>query len=266
MKTSRLKSIIIVILALANAFLLVLLLSRRAQERSANERAVTQLVELYAANGITLPAAVVPDDVRLSAVDPTRDLDAEADFAAAILGACSAEDVGGGIYRYVGSAGQCLLRASGAVEATLERGVSDPEAFCDGICINRGYELTYATLNDGSGTVHAIRRVSGGVVFNATLEFTFSQNRLLSVTGSFLPAVETAEGDDAIGAVTALVRFLDYSNLGGEVCTEITDVRSGYLLQSTASASLRLIPAWRIATDVNQYYVNMISGEVTREN
>ena len=266
MKTSRLKNIVIVVLALANAFLLVLLLSRRAQERAANERAVTQLVALYASNGITLPAAIVPDDVRLSAVEPARDLDAEADFAAAVLGGCSAEDVGGGIYRYVGSAGQCLLRSSGAVEAALDRSVSDPEAFCDGICIDRGYELTYAALSDGSGTVHAIRRVSDGVVFNATLEFTFSQNRLLAVTGFFLPAVETAGGDDAIDAVTALVRFLDYSNLGGEVCTEITGVQSGYLLQSTASASLRLIPAWRVTTDVNQYYVNMISGEVTRES
>lgn len=265
MKTSRLKSIVILVLALANAFLLVLLLSRRAQERAANERAVTQLVALYEANGITLPAALVPDNVRLSAIDPARDLNAEADFAAALLGACSSEDVGGGIYRYVGDAGQCLLRSSGAVEAALDRSVSDPETFCDNICIDRGYELTYATLDGGSGTVHAIRRLSGGVVFNATLEFTFSQNRLLAVTGSFLPAAETAEGDDAIDAVTALVRFLDYSNLGGEVCTEITDVRSGYLLQSTASASLRLIPAWRITTDVNQYYVNIISGEVTRE-
>ena len=38
MKTSRLKNIVIVILLLVNAFLLFLLLSRRAEERDSNER------------------------------------------------------------------------------------------------------------------------------------------------------------------------------------------------------------------------------------
>ena len=60
------------------------------------------------------------------------------------------------------------------------------------------------------------------------------------------------------------MRFLDHSNLSGEVCTAITDVRGGYLLQSTASAYQRLIPVWRITTDVSEYYVNATNGEVTR--
>ena len=66
--------------------------------------------------------------------------------------------------------------------------------------------------------------------------------------------------------MTALVRFLDYRSGSGEVCTAITGVDSGYLLQNTAPAAVRLLPAWRINTDVNQYYVNMVTGEVTRES
>ncbi|MBQ7714157.1 MAG: hypothetical protein IJT71_04620, partial [Oscillospiraceae bacterium] len=118
---------------------------------------------------------------------------------------------------------------------------------------------------DGTGTALAVRALPSGTVFNARLELTFRRGSLTAVAGSFVPAVETGEGETNVDGVTALVRFLDYSNSGGEVCTAVTDVRGGYLLQSTASASQRLLPVWRVTTDVNQYYVNMMTGEVTRE-
>lgn len=266
MKTSRLKNVIIAILALVNAFLLVLLVSRRAQERAARDRVETQLVGLYAASGVQLPAALIPKEaVHLSSVDPVRSLSSEAAFAEAVLGSCTSEDVGGGIYRYGGAAGQCLLRSGGAVEATLDRAVGDPEAYFESLFSAHGYAALSSDVNDGTGTVVAVRMLPAGMVFNAELELVFSQNRLLSVTGSFVPPVEPAERGAGVDGVTALVRFLDYSNLSGEVCTAVTDVRSGYLLQSTASASQRLIPAWCITTDVNKYYVNILTGEVTRE-
>lgn len=266
MKTSRLKNITIVILALVNVCLLALLSLRRGQERVARERTVSQLVALYEANGVSLSPSVISEDARLSAIEPARSLEEESAFARAILGVCSADDVGGGIYRYASGAGQCLLRASGAVDAALDRRVEDPAAFCADLCADYGYETVESSLADGSGSVRIVRRLSGGEVFNAELELLFAQNRLLSVTGAFLPAADSVQGGgEGINAVTALVRFLDYSNASGEVCTAILDERSGYLLQSTASASLRLIPVWCITTDVNRYFVNFGNGEVTRD-
>ena len=266
MKTSRLKNVIISILALVNAFLLVLLVSRRAQERAARDRAVTQLVQLYAASGVELPPALIPTGgARFSSVDPARSLSAEAAFAEALLGPCAPEDVGGGIYRYAGEYGQCLLRSSGAVEAALERAVDDPEAFFESLFSSFGYAALSSDLNGGSGEVVAVRMLSDAMVFNAELTLTFSENRLVAASGSFVPPAEADERGEGVDGVTALVRFLDYSNGGGEVCTAVTDVRAGYLLQSSASAFQRLIPAWRVTTDVNQYYVNTLTGEVTRE-
>ena len=244
-----------------------MLLNRHAQERSARERELAQLAQLYASNGVALSAAAVPEDARLSAVDPERDLAAEAAFAEALLGRCGSEEMGGGIYRYTGEAGQCLLRSSGMVEAALDRAVDDPEQFADRLCESFGYRLESSELTALSGTVRAVRVVSENVVFNAGLDLVFSDGRLVSVAGFFLPAAEAAAAaEKSMGAVTALVRFLDYSNSSGEVCTAITGVDSGYLLQNTAPAAVRLLPAWRISTDVNQYYVNMATGEVTRES
>lgn len=267
MKSSHIKSTVIVILALVNVCLLILLVSRRTQERAARSHTVAQLIRLYGESGVELSAALIPEeDLRLTAVDPARDLSAEAAFAEALLGPCESEEVGGGIYRYVGENGQCLLRASGAVEATLDRAADDPEAFSEALFGAHGYALFRSDLSDGSGTVAGVRALSDATVFNAELILTFEQNRLLSAAGFFVPPVESAgERGNGITGVTALVRFLDHSKHSGEVYTAITGVRGGYLLQNAASVSQRLIPAWCVSTDVSKYYVNSITGEVTRE-
>lgn len=265
MKTSNLKRIVIAILALVNVFLLALLISRGVQERAARVRAVTQLIQLYHANGVELPASLVPTrEARLAPIEPARDLEAEAAFAEAILGTCAPEDAGGGIYRYVSDSGTCLIRASGMVEITLDRPIADPEAFLESLFTAYGYAPISSDLQNGDGTIVAARVLPDGAIFNAGLELRFFRGRLLSVTGSFVPAVEASAGGSGVDGITALVRFLDYSNNSGEVCTAVTGVRSGYLLQSTAFASQRLIPAWCVTTDVNDYYINMMNGEVSR--
>ena len=266
MKPSRIKSTVIVILALVNVCLLILLVSRRAQERVSRSHTVAQLIRLYSESGVELPASLVPsEELRLLAVDPARDLSAEAAFAEDLLGPCVSEEMGGGIYRYVGENGQCLLRASGTVEAALDRAVDDPEAFCEALFGAHGYTVLYSALSGGSGTVAAVRALPDATVFNAELTLTFEQNRLLSAAGFFIPPAGSAgERGGGISGVTALVYFLDYSKRSGEVCTAITGVQGGYLLQNTASVSQRLIPTWYVSTDVNQYYVNSITGEVTR--
>lgn len=266
MKTSRIKSTVIAILALVNVFLLVLLFVRRTQDRAAHDRTVSQLVQLYASSGVDLPAQLIPtQELGLVSVDPSRNLSAEAVFAEDLLGPCESEEVGGGIYRYVAESGQCLLRASGAADASLDRAVDDPEAFCEAFFAAHGYSALSSDLSDGSGTVTAVRTLSDAAVFNAALTLHFEQNRLVSAVGSFVPPVEAVgEHGAGISGVTALVRFLDHSRQSGEVCAAITGVDGGYLLQSTASVSQRLVPAWSVGTDAGQYYVNSITGEVTR--
>ena len=87
MKTSRLKDIVIAILALVNVFLLALLVARTAQERAAWNRTAAELTTLYADCGVALPASLIPRETpRLAAADPARDRSAEAAFAATILG------------------------------------------------------------------------------------------------------------------------------------------------------------------------------------
>ena len=271
MNTARLKNIVIIILLLANAFLLVLLASRRAEEHSAYERSLEQLTALYSTNGIALDEELVKQAAaQLLSAEPSRDLAAEQELAEGIIGSASSIDSGGGIYRYYNASdpgsGVCLIRSGGTVEANVNRAVDDPDKFCTNLCTPYGY-LIYETLDDGRNTtVTAYRTLNGLEVFNCALTFSFTGGTLETVSGLFLPPIK-ADPDNAVplDVVTALVRFLDYRTAAGAVCTEIVSLSGGYLLQSTTSSPLQLIPVLRVETDVSSYYVNAATGEVTRE-
>ena len=58
----------------------------------------------------------------------------------------------------------------------------------------------------------------------------------------------------------ALVRFLDYRNAAGVVCSRVAGVRCVYQLQSASAP--RLLPVWEIETDTYVYYVDCETGEV----
>jgi len=266
MKTSGLKSTVIVILLIVNAFLLFLRLDRSAQKRAAYERSVDQLVALCERSGIALSPALLPGETRLGTIHHARDLAAEAAFARALLGEdAAALAAGGGIYRYQNAHGSCLLRAGGAVEAALDLTVDDPQAFCTSLFAAFGYAQQTALPPGNSGDAVGIRTLDDGPVFNAELRLTFSDGHLTAANGTFLPSAAPAEASEGVDAISALTRFLDYSTVSGTVCTEIRAIRNGYLLQSTASTALSLVPAWRIVTDAGNYYVNYVTGEVSRE-
>lgn len=264
MKASRLKTIVIVILLLVNAFLLFLLLSRRAEQNAAYERTVDQLISLYEASGIALERSVLPQDSDLFSAETQREESREAAFAAALLGSVTASDVGGAEH-YSGEYGSCTFRSGGAVEASLARDVSDIDAFCDELFKSFGYTRTGAPLAADSGSVTGLRSADGRCVFNAPLTLTFSSGSLVSVSGTFLSTLSGGRRTEGVDAVSALVFFLDHRNTSGIVCTQITAMESGYLLQPTAAAQTAAVPVWRVTTDVNSYYVNALTGEVTRE-
>ena len=272
MKTSRIKTIVIVILLLVNAFLLVLLLGRRNQQRVAYGHSVEQLSLLLANNGIAFDTSLLPGKVSFPAAELAHDADAEAAFARALLGDdAAARSTGGGSSVYESNCGSLQFRANGTIEGTLNLFVSNPIALCEDIFRSCDYEMddtayahALAVSDSGSGTISALRSVDGLSVFAAPLSLTFENNTLISVSGSFLSNVSALKLAHGMDSISALVRFLDYRNSNGLVCTKITSLTYGYLLQSSA-ANAKLVPAWHIATDVSEYYVNSATGEITRE-
>ena len=263
MQSSRLKNIIILILALVNVFLLASLLSRFNARLASREQSASQLAELFSANGITLS----PDAVSFQA-PPTggiiaRDTEQDRQMAALLLGdGLTYSDQGGGIWSYDSTAGAAVFRSGGSFDAAvhLDSG-ADAEALCRKVCRQFHYEGLSFQWEADCFTASAFRSLGGFPVYNCAIHFSWDGGTL-SVSGTFLPETLAPAAESSLSAVSALTAFLGAHRELGAVVSSITDMYPCDEAQSSA-VSVTLIPAWCIQTDIGLYYVNCYTGAVS---
>ena len=269
METRRLKTITILILALLNLALLVLLFSFRYQQSSSRRAVEEQLLRLYENSAVTLSEeAVSAENAAPPSLSLARDLELEASMARFLLGSEEAVEgvhQGGGIYTYSGSFGTVSFRSNGAVDyVPVGQKVASPTDFCEEFCEKFGYAVLSSEFSGSSGSFTAQRVINDTPVYNCTVFFLFQQGKLVSLSGSCLSTSgSTALSENRFTAVDALVKFLDYRNSSGVICSAVTQVLPVYELQSSSSP-LHLNAKWQVSTDTYQYYVDCITGNITR--
>ena len=261
----RLKNIIIVILTLLNVCLLFSLAQRQTAERDAFRRTAEQLVALFQGDGMELDSGAISRDSPPAAVTLTRDTALEERAAAFLLGKSpTASDQGGGIFHYAGAAGEPLFRSSGSFEASGTLAEEEIEDFCRDFCRTFSYDVPGVRLDENGDGVFSSPAVYGKLpVFNCTVTFTVEDGVLINVSGTLLPSSGTAAPEEEpLSAAGALVAFQKMRRESTVVASTVTDTRLCYELQNTGAA-ISLIPAWRIVTDTEDYYVNCHTGAVT---
>ena len=265
METYRLKNIAILILLLLNGFLLLLLGYQYLQARRAETDTAGQLQALYEANELKLSVQIDLEEQSLTPLNLSRRSETERAIASWLLGSeAAAASQGGGIYSYEGDHGTIQFRSGGSFDGSrLTLPVDDITEFCRQFCQQFGYEDLQFQVQNRTGSVTAIQQVSGVPVAGCSLTLRFERGVLASVNGAHVSLEDAVpEPAERMNCVTALVRFLDYRNTAGVVCSEVTDVRCVYELQGGAAP--RLLPMWRVETDTYVYFVNCATGEVTR--
>lgn len=269
MERYRLKNIIILILVLVNAFLLASLSMRKSAEQDSFRRTAEELIELFAADGMTLDAYAISREAPPAGVSLTRDPEQEAGAAAFLLGdSPSYADSGGGIYQYRTKNGTVLFRSSGAFEAAGTFGAGRGQEFCREFCREFSFsEPVFQMEEDGRGTAAAVFQYGGLPVFNCTVTFTLEGGTVSYASGTLLPQTGTASSppggsNPPLSAMGALGAFQRMRREQVAVVSAIVDTRPCYELQSAASP-LSLAPAWQISTDTEDYYVNCYTGAVT---
>ena len=131
MERYRLKNIIILILALLNAFLLAALSIRGSGARTARRTQQQELVALFAADGMELDPALIPEDTAVSVYTLTRDEALEKKVAAYLLGETpEGASQGGGIYTYSTARGAAIFRDIGSFDAAGTLSQGSAEDFC----------------------------------------------------------------------------------------------------------------------------------------
>lgn len=265
MERYRLKNIIILILALLNSFLLATLISRESEERSLLRRTEEELVELFAASGVTLDADAISWDTPPAGITLGRSEALERTAAKFLLGEDLQSAAQGGVSSYSGARGAAQFRAGGSFEAAGTLAGEDGADFCRKFCRQFSYSDPVFTLDeDGTGTAAAVLQYEKYSVYNAFVTFRLEKGCVTGVSGTLLPT----EGGTAVSsgqllsAAAALTAFQQMRQEESTVASSILKTSLCYELQSTSSA-ISLGSAWCIMTDIARYYVNCSTGAIT---
>ncbi|SMC86576.1 hypothetical protein [Papillibacter cinnamivorans] len=273
MEWSKLKTIIILILAVSNVFLAGLLISRAAARDASQQAAIDRTVAVFEKNGIRMDSEIIPKVLTYKTLQLERNRNREQEIAS-VLGRSSYSDQGGGISIYSGENGTALFRGNGEFEILMNDGAIpvDPDSYKEyaselfarmGFDTKEGFSLSEE--EDGTVAVSSGQTLDGSPVFNCRAIVSFLDGQLISVAGRRLTSDPvSSEEAESISVETALVRFLNYLNEQGDVCNRIETITPGYTAQATAVDPVRLVPVWKIVTDTGAYYVSCETGAVEK--
>lgn len=275
MPASKLKNLVILILVLANAFLLLLAVPLRAQRSQEEAAAAAQLQSLFARCGVSLDPAAMPESRTLYTLEFSPDEDAALPAMQALLGEMVfiEEDSTRYLTTYRSEQGACRLSRNGALSARLtgRAAAGDLSRAAEEELTNMGVELAYVDQPQRSSagvySVTAVQKLLEVPVFSAAATLTFHNGVPGRLAGTLYFDTENLFRTDDLPCITcadALVVFLDSRDELGWVGAAVTELTQGYLRAETASAAVvRLTPGWRIATDAGAYWVNGMTREVT---
>lgn len=272
MSVSKMKSLILLILALTAGFLLALVVPAKTLQQRQSRELHEKLEALFAQYEITLEGDSLPESAALYTVEPESGREQTA--MKALLGDAVrlAESSTRYESRYVSEQGECVLSYDGRLDAVLvgAEAVRDPEA--DVQKRLRGMMVQAAETEyeeQGETAVVRIRQQLLGVpVLTEGLEFRYESGRLTAISGTAFFGTDTlirTSEQTAISCADALVRFLSCRDSLGWVGSRISGMEQGFLPVETASSGIRFTPVWRIETDTGAFLVNGMSREVVPE-
>lgn len=269
---SKLKNIIILILLIVNALLLVMVVTQESSTAHYREQTLADTLAVLEQSGIQVERSAVPT-ASAPALTLERDRNGEADLAAALLGPAEEQDLGSGRFLYVSAQGSAEFRSNGNFSLSFAPDAAGAQAGADLAehalaCMEKlGFEgeLLSAAPAGSQGVVVLRQLWQGRPVFSCTAELTYQDGRLVSAAGRRLmgtPAADPSAGEP-ISAPTALLRFLSGVSAMGDPCSRVTAIQVGYLL--SAAETVKLTPAWYLTTDTGSYFLDTLTGELTRQ-
>lgn len=272
MEWHRIKNIIIVILLIVNGFLLVLVGTQKSETLRYEQSALDGSIQVLAENGITLDPEAIAEKTGRQAGTTERSLLLEQKLAAALLGeSAEGNDLGGGLYTYTTELGQISIRSGGELTSRLTDDSAwltvDPESHSAELmdALDIEYQRTVYDVLGGNGKIIYRQMLNGVPLFSCQITFIYENGRLTELYGNLLAVAEPSlENGTVLSLPTVLMSFLDDVLESGDVCSAILSVEPGYLMTQSFTSTIRLRPVWYISTNTADYYVDGISGELSR--
>lgn len=275
MPYSKVKNLLILILALVNVLLLCLVLPlrhERMEQRALEER---RLADLFSRSGVALLVGALPEERTLYTVEFSPDPEAALTAANALLGTdvLAQADSTPYLSLYTSSAGRVEISRGGNLEARFYGRKSagsvpaEVHSLMEGMGLETAFVSEPARQSAGVYEVTAVQKLLGVPVFSSALAFIYRSGALTRLEGTaYFDTTGICRTDDVAcsSCADALVAFLGSRDALGWVGAEVREARQGYLHMETASAAVvRLAPGWRISTDTGAFWVNGITREVS---
>lgn len=266
MQSSKLKNIVLLILVITNLLLLLLLGAQRLAHYKGEDKVLEDAVALLADRGISVDPDILPRRDFPPSLSVERDTGQETALCTALLGTDTVHSQRGLVSFYTGEKGQAELQSDGAFTATLRPGAypagDDPGEHARSLLSQLGLETALLSAEGDTVTLHQLQ--DGAPVFSCVITLTYEEGSLRSLAGRRLPGQPTAaDADRALSIPTLLTRFRSGVLESGDACSAILSATQGYLLSSGAHGG-QLTPVLLVTTDANSYYVNALTGEVSR--
>lgn len=274
MPASKVKNLVILILALVNALLLCLAVPLRRERARERAGAAAQLETLFARYGVRLDADGLPEDRTLYTLEFSPGEDATLAAMRALLGedVFIEEDSTRYLTTYRSEQGSCQVSRGGSLTARLQTRAAAGD-------LARAAEEELTRMGVALASVGAPQRSSAGVytvtavqqlldvpVFSSEATLTFRNGVASRLEGMlYFDTAHLFRTDDTacVSCAGALAAFLGSRDALGWVGASVTGATQGYFRAETASAAVvRLTPGWRIETDAGAFWVNGMTREV----
>jgi len=275
MPYSKLKNLMILLLALVNVILLCLVIPLRGEWLKQRRLEVESLETLFQSCGVQLDASRLPEDRELYTLEFSPDPDAALPAVKALLGenVLVRDDSTRYLSLYTSERGRCQLSRGGNLDARLTGWKAASSFEGETRELLEGMGLSLASLSQpvrrsaGVYTVAALQSLLDAPVFSSELTCTFRAGALIRLEGTaYLDTAGLCRTDDTacVSCAGALVAFLGSRDELGWVGASVETVEQGYMRAGTASAAVvRLVPGWRVATDTGAFWVNGVTCEVS---
>lgn len=265
MESSRIKTVVIILLLIVNIVMGALLIRDIAGERRTKSETMSNLQTVMENNGIAFNVTKLPEHEGVYTLVAGRSLEKEAELAKSLLSECVLEEQGGNIQYYHSGYGEAYFRGSSEFDIAFTN-LQELDNFLKtfrAAFVQHGINVEVSA--EASGEIAVLQTMNGLSVFNCSVTVTYHNGLPETVSGRCLLSDTSIRPDQpAMDATTALLRFIAGLNEHGYISTEINEISLGYLMQQQFTGQFELTPVWSIVTDTGEYYVNAITGAVEK--
>jgi hypothetical protein len=268
---SKIKNIVLLILAAVNLILLGLVFQRKQQVRQYEDALRSSTVAVLEDNHITVEEDRVPWEETYTSLTVKRSIQEEEALARKMLGDCTlvdtspytySNDVGSVRFR---SNGEYLIQYTDSPFGTGKEGEEERQTEQVLRLLSMDAEVLEVETDASGVTVVTVRQLwNNRPLFDCTSELEYQDGELRQISGKRMFGTPSGTGTETRSAAALLIDFMGELVIQGEVCNEIIAIETGYTMTTTLHEAAVLKPVWYLTTDTWVFELDALTGSCKR--